>query len=65
MKDSFAVGGMRGDITRSDYSTLIIERSPVSDDLPGDLNQPKHLAQKGEGHAIAARVDIGASSDIF
>lgn len=33
MKDSFAVGGMRGDITRSDYSTLIIERSPVSDDL--------------------------------
>jgi hypothetical protein len=28
MKDSFAVSGMVGDINRSDYSTLVIERSP-------------------------------------
>ena len=28
MKDSFAVGGMRGDIAGSDYSTLVTERSP-------------------------------------
>jgi hypothetical protein len=62
MKDSFAVGGMRGDVTRSDYSTLIIERSPSRKISAGDLNQPKHLAQQREGHAIAARADIGAST---
>jgi hypothetical protein len=62
MKYSFAVGGMRGDVTRSDYSTLIIERSPSQKIPAGDLNQPKHLAQQKDGHAIAARADIRAST---
>ena len=33
--------------------------------LQGDLNQPKHLAQKGAGPALGAPADIAAGSDIF
>jgi hypothetical protein len=43
----------------------LIERSLSQKISAKRLGQPKHLGQKGEGHAIASRADIGASSDNF
>jgi hypothetical protein len=55
----------RASLGTSPWSLHLDQRSPSRAISAKRLEPPKHLAQKGKGHAIAARADIGASSDTF